>query len=148
MVRFFSSCYLPSRSILRDRMESSVLYHRPSLLIHSQCSSLPLLTPAEKPSQHQYNGEVRQNHVWMDPGLPLVSTVTWRKPYSLPKPRHFHLQMEPRMLWDAGLMWSLKRPLAQCLAHHKGVIYIRYYWHISVLKIVLIFHIWSYSGLT
>ena len=42
---FFFSCDLPSGSIPRDCVEFPVLYSRTSLLIHSQCSGLHLLTP-------------------------------------------------------------------------------------------------------
>ena len=40
-----SLSYIPSRSIPRDRMYFPMLYSRTSLLIHSKCNSLYLLTP-------------------------------------------------------------------------------------------------------
>jgi len=44
----FFSCYLPSCSTPWDRILSSLLYSRTSLLIHSKCNSLYLLTPASQ----------------------------------------------------------------------------------------------------
>ena len=41
---FFFSYYLPSYSIPRDWTEVPVLYSRTSLLIHSKCNTLHLLT--------------------------------------------------------------------------------------------------------
>ena len=38
-------CYLPSWSIPRGWIEFPVLYNRTSLLVHSKCNSLHLLTP-------------------------------------------------------------------------------------------------------
>ena len=42
---FFFLYYLPSCSIPREWIQLPVLYHRTSLLIHSKCSSLQVLTP-------------------------------------------------------------------------------------------------------
>ena len=44
-IHSFFSYYLPSFSIARDLIQFPVLYSRTSLLIHSKCNSLHLLTP-------------------------------------------------------------------------------------------------------
>ena len=48
-IHSFSSNYFPPYSIPRDWIEFPVLYSRTSLLIHSKCNNLHLLTPNSQP---------------------------------------------------------------------------------------------------
>jgi len=62
---FFFSYYLPSCSVTSDRIQLPVLYSGTSLLIHSKCNSLHLLTPNSQSIPPPWQPQVCSLRLWV-----------------------------------------------------------------------------------